>query len=955
MSFLAQLRHKNQTTEPQGLQLCYFLHCDSTQAVILHLRLATIEQGQLRDSGRDYCIQRQQLQVPPAFLTPADLELLQVLLDGQCDWGAKAQNLLAEEVSLRCVEQMLRSQKCFVQRDSGAWRRVLLAESCSTYPFWRIAADGEQAVSWCLPKGMLPWRFGAYLFAFSSSQNTFHLALSEDTEQQRRLLSQRPSVSVAGLDEFFTTRSAQWLAQKLPLPRRLQAVYGDYRLEPVLVCRSVFRVGQSHAVDECQLQFRYQGRELCFTRSLQEPPNELTFWDGEQLFAARPNSDDEQRRAQQLQPFLAHFQSGAAGVWHTDRADDWRRLILEERSTLTALGFTLSFDKGFRQHYVSPQNWRVQIDQHDANWQLSLTFEVGTKTVNVFELLRELRDLQTLNSVQGGDLELPIDDRIVLIPRHLYGSLTAELGDLITLQQSERKIPLTQLYRLESLHQQLPEVAEWVDPSHLLAKSIELHSSPIMLDSQSCGVKAELRAYQWLGVCWLQHLCNLGVNGLLADDMGLGKTLQTLAHLSLQSARGEQAGLALIVAPTSLLGNWASEIERFCPHLRYLIVHGPQRHQHWDTLTEYDIVISSYHLILNDLDYWRTIPLNWVVLDEAQVIKNASTKISQAVKQLPGKRRLCLSGTPVENHLGELWSILDFLAPGILGSLNQFKRYFQKPIEQEGNQQRLQQLLQRISFMTLRRTKNQVAKDLPAKTLISQSISFGDEQMDYYQQIKTTGWADLQAQLLETKSAGQKQILLLTALTKLRQACCDPALLGDSDIPSAKRQACIEMVCELVTEGRSVLVFSQFTSMLALLATDLAARGIPYLQLTGSSRNRAELVDSFQRGEAPVFLISLKAGGVGLNLTRADTVIHFDPWWNAAAEQQATDRAHRIGQQQPVFVYKLIAKDTIEEKIAQLQETKALLSKQVNDQAQRSGEEFTLKLDQLIKLWQDED
>jgi len=347
--------------------------------------------------------------------------------------------------------------------------------------------------------------------------------------------------------------------------------------------------------------------------------------------------------------------------------------------------------------------------------------------------------------------------------------------------------------------------------------------------------------------------------------------------------------------------------------------------------------------------------LRWVILDEAQMIKNPKTKISQAVKQLQSAHRLCLTGTPVENHLGELWSIFDFLMPGCLGNSQQFRYYYRKPIEQEANEARLEQLLRRIAPFMLRRTKDQVATDLPPKTEIVQHIAMADDQSAFYQQLRRSGKDELELKFAETKGKGQQQIQILAALMKLRQACCDPALLGEPSISSAKREHCLEMLEELVAEDRAVLVFSQFTSMLDLLAEELDERKITYLMLTGKSRHRGALVKSFQQGEAKIFLISLKAGGVGLNLTRADTVIHYDPWWNSAAEQQASDRAHRIGQNKPVFVYKLIMQDSVEGKIADIQRQKAELGGHIGEQAKRSGEQFALGLQELLSLMDSED
>ena len=355
-----------------------------------------------------------------------------------------------------------------------------------------------------------------------------------------------------------------------------------------------------------------------------------------------------------------------------------------------------------------------------------------------------------------------------------------------------------------------------------------------------------------------------------------------------------------------------------------------------------------------DLPLWQQQALSWVILDEAQMIKNPRTKIRRAVVQLDCRYRLCLSGTPMQNHLGELWSIFDFLMPGCLGSEREFVQFFRKPIEEQGDELRFQQLLTRISPFMLRRSKDQVAADLPRKTEVDQIIIMDNDQQALYDEIKTNSWWQLQQELAGESNSGKQQIQVLTALLKLRQVCCDPQLIGEPTISSAKRQHCIEMISELVAEGRSMLVFSQFTSMLDLLARDLQEKNIPYLMLTGEVQNRQQRVDAFQAGEAPVFLISLKAGGVGLNLTRADTVIHYDPWWNSAAQQQATDRAHRIGQDKPVFVYKLIMQASIEEKIAELQLRKAQLGKQIGEQAQHNSEQFALKLKDLLALIQDD-
>jgi SNF2 family DNA or RNA helicase len=436
-----------------------------------------------------------------------------------------------------------------------------------------------------------------------------------------------------------------------------------------------------------------------------------------------------------------------------------------------------------------------------------------------------------------------------------------------------------------------------------------------------------LRDYQYQGVSWLQLLRANQFSGVLADDMGLGKTVQTLIHLQCEKEQGRLKKACLIVAPTSLIGNWFDEAKRFTPELKILIFHGSTRHQ--DEFDEYDLVISTYGLIQRDKKRFLTYPFYYVILDEAQFIKNARTKTTQIIQQLKAVHRLCLTGTPLENHLGELWSLFHFLMPGLLGDAKQFRQFFRLPIEKHGDVERRELLAHRVRPFMLRRTKNQVARELPAKTEITHMIELTGTQRDLYEAIRMTMEQKVR-DAISKQGLGKSQIVLLDALLKLRQVCCDPRLLSLPQASmahgnSAKMNALMELMDSLVLEGRFVLVFSQFTSMLKLIEAQLIARQYAYLKLTGQTQNRQELVKRFQAGEAQVFLISLKAGGTGLNLTRADTVILYDPWWNPAVQEQAMDRSHRIGQERAVFVYKLITAGTVEEAIMGIQEKKRAL------------------------------
>ena len=453
-----------------------------------------------------------------------------------------------------------------------------------------------------------------------------------------------------------------------------------------------------------------------------------------------------------------------------------------------------------------------------------------------------------------------------------------------------------------------------------------------------------LRGYQKQGVAWLWFLRENGFGGILADEMGLGKTLQVLAFLQtvLQTRDagrirkvGPGAGAGdtdlnvapmLVVCPTSLVFNWVSEAEKFTPGLKVLALHGPNRRALFSKIPGEDLVITSYALIRRDAEHYRGLEFDTVILDEAQHIKNRRTQNAQAVKAVRARNRIVLTGTPMENSVLDLWSIFDFLMPGYLGSAQDFRERYEQPIARERNPAVQGRLARRLRPFLLRRLKQEVAADLPAKL---EQVSFCEltpEQRVVYQQFIEATRKEVLGAVGEQGEA-RSRMLVLSALLRLRQVCCDLRLLKsdkpDPDATSGKLELFRELLEEVLDGGHRVLVFSQFVGMLALLQEELKREGVEYCYLDGSTQDRGEVVNRFQSSpQIPVFLISLKAGGVGLNLTGADTVIHFDPWWNPAVEDQATDRAHRIGQTRVVTSYKLIARDTVEEKILTLQKRK---------------------------------
>lgn len=462
------------------------------------------------------------------------------------------------------------------------------------------------------------------------------------------------------------------------------------------------------------------------------------------------------------------------------------------------------------------------------------------------------------------------------------------------------------------------------------------------------SLRTVLRPYQRLGLAWLQFIREAEFGGILADDMGLGKTVQTLAHLLIEKKAGRLTRPCLVVSPTSVIQNWVDETRRFAPSLKTLVLHGSDRHDEFDKLPKAEVVFTTYPLLRRDAARLQQHVFSLVVLDEAQYIKNHRALTTQVAGSLKSERRLCLTGTPLENHLGELWSLFHFLMPGFLGSEEAFRKRFRDPIERDGNDRIRQFLTRRVGPFLLRRRKVEVEKDLPAKTVTTQGVELSDRQQEMYESVRLAVHARIQTEI-KARGLERSQITILTALLKLRQICCDPRLAKTpaahdaSAADSAKLQALMEMLPEMLEEGRRILLFSQFVGMLTLIEAELKTRDIQYALLTGVTKDRPTQIRRFQEGEVGVFLISLKAGGTGLNLTAADTVIHYDPWWNPAVENQATDRAHRIGQDKPVFVYRMVATGTVEARIHAMQERKQKLADGVLQEQKADSIRFSLE------------
>ena len=630
---------------------------------------------------------------------------------------------------------------------------------------------------------------------------------------------------------------------------------------------------------------------------------------------------------------------------------------------LKKMGWFVEYGENYPYHVVPNQpSWYVQVDpeSEDSGWfNLQLGIELEGEKIDLVDVLLDLLDASpensTLKSITRGNLKcaaVPVGkNRYLPVPAEQVQGILKILRDLYENSPVREKIEKKGFSTVDATGKKLfineSDAVRVVE----LGDELTLHS-PIapqfyggeeilrmgraLLDRKNNreplvirSLQATLRPYQEEGVAWLQNLRQVGACGILADDMGLGKTLQTIAHLAAEKESRLMESPSLLLVPTSLVGNWEREIKKFAPHLRVLVLTGPKRQELYPRVRKHDVVITTYPLLIRDEEFFQNHEFHFVILDEAQAIKNTTSLAHKAVKKVRAKYRLCLSGTPVENHLGELWAMFDFIMPGLLGDAEGFRRRFRLPIEQGGDVERLAQLRNRVKPFILRRLKNLVATDLPPKTELVRAVAMKGAQRELYEAIRLAAHQRVR-QTIKKRGLAASTVTILDALMKLRQVCCDPRLVpmdaAKRITQSAKFELLMKMLDQQLAGGHRILIFSQFTSMLELLSQGLNEKGIKHIALTGSTQDRQGMCDVFERGEVDVFLISLKAGGTGLNLTSADTVIHYDPWWNPAAQAQATDRAYRLGQKRPVFAYNLIIAGSVEEKMLAIQQKKRNLA-----------------------------
>jgi superfamily II DNA or RNA helicase len=724
----------------------------------------------------------------------------------------------------------------------------------------------------------------------------------------------------------------------------------DAEPKPVLILdskKSGRFVGRDY-LDFALLQFQYG--DIIIDSSHQ---GEFVTDDRGDVVRIHRNSEQEKKAVKQLKTlgmerisefFTEVFISKQKIAYQFHDSEEWISFIKIKMPRLEKNGWQVQIKATFRHLVFEVDEWQVEMNESDeSGWfDLSMGIVVDGKTLSLTPLLASLfkRDLRWSSAKEIKEIA---DDEAVYFstPDGKRFSILAErlkpiAQTLIDLFDGD--LPKISRYDVSRFAELFEDTKRWQFKNAQaiieLAKRLSANAK-IKKIAQPNDFAITLRPYQVDGLSWLQYLRENQLSGILADDMGLGKTAQTLAHLQLEKEAGRLKAPTLAVLPTSLVFNWRNEAEKFAPNLSVLVLHGSRRKEQFALIEKSDLVLTTYPLLSRDSEELKRYHYYYLILDEAQMVKNAKTQASSVIREIKSDHRLCITGTPLENHLGELWSQFDFLMPGFLGGSKDFTKFWRTPIEKHGDGLRKEILAKRIRPFILRRAKEDVAKELPPKTTIVRAIKLEKGQRDLYETVRSAMDKKVR-EAIEAQGFKRSQIVILDALLKLRQVCCDPRLLSSDNAKKVQERAklsfLMDMLDELLAEGRRILLFSQFTSMLSLIEEVLNEKEIQYVKLTGQTRDREKPINAFQNGEVPLFLISLKSGGVGLNLTAADTVIHYDPWWNPAVENQATDRAHRLGQTKPIFVYKLIIEGSIEERIVALQEKKAKLASSVLSQ-----------------------
>ncbi len=867
-------------------RLLYVLKAGNVRPPRLEVHFFTtrlLKAGGFGKASPHYSVLNAQPNQPPRYFTGRDKEIV-AGMNMLRSMGYSHQGLSGEE-GARLAAEMIATGRCFWETPESA--PLSLGEKRAAQPVWTMDEQGNQRLTFemSLPARVLPFSPPWYLDENARACGELDTGLPD---RIAHALAGAPIVpaSLAG-------RLGKALAQKLPTTRAplpqtlLEREVNDILPVPCLRLFSVelpvpaYYYAPPKILDLAQVEFDYDGARI----GNESTVGVITRRYGDELRHITRNPIVEHSHENELLElgfFFADTINPSLIKKYKDaftlgEDEDWIDFCLTDLPDLQAAGWRVEMDASFRFNFAEVEDWTATVEEGSGNdwFGLELGIQVDGQTVNLLpvllKMIRQFPEQLTAEALaqmadENSDFigHLP-DGRLLSLPASRVRGILSVLVELFDKEANPERLELSlvQAARLAELDDAATGL-RWMGGERLRELGKKLRDfqgiQPVV---PPLGLKTELRGYQQEGLNWLQFLREYELAGILADDMGLGKTVQALAHLLVEKESGRMNRPCLVVAPTSLMFNWRREAERFAPALRVLVLQGLSRKQHFESIGDYDLVLTTYPLLPRDKEVLTGQEFHYLILDEAHIIKNPKSQATRIVHQIKARHRLALTGTPLENHLGELWTLFHFLLPGLLGDDKRFRKLFRTPIEKQGDSERRGLLARRIAPFLLRRTKAQVAKELPPKTEIVRYCELGGAQRDLYEAIRVAMHEKVRLEI-DKKGMNRSQIVILDALLKLRQACCDPRLLK---LPAAKRvdqsaklELLMSLLPEMLEEGRRILLFSQFTSMLALIELELAKHGLAYVKLTGDTVDRATPVSRFQDGEVPLFLISLKAG-----------------------------------------------------------------------------------------------
>ncbi len=961
LAWLNQFSQSIEEADPaqggHGQFLVYVLDFDrTTQKLTADIGLTKVLKRGGLSKGRSIRIE-ELCYYPPAYAKTVDAEVARLLVASSYQYTYYSVKYIQGKSGALALKLMLETGRCY-WKNHQTEQPLQEGEPRELACEWEYDEEGDANLKITITPEAILVATDPPMYLDVSNREIGALQHVPYTASQLELLMQAPAVPASFVDEFSRYAALSMPEHLLAPPKAIaMEVIESAELEPRML------LYMTDNVRLARVRASYAGHEL----SLKPQQRETKITKADKIIHIFRDVNAETQLMEKLRRMgFMDWMAADTKNYHcsfNERnkvANDalWADFMSHGIPSLEAEGWSVEVADNFNMQLHEAEHWHADIEEQGNDWfSLSFDIEINQQKQALLPLitqvlehydLKNLPDTLVMHLGDGQYLQMPSAQikPMLDIVYELYSQ--ERLSDDGVLEMSHFDV-----VRLADMEQQNSNI-QWCGGEQLRSLGKQLKDfEGIQAVQPPQGLQATLRDYQQQGLNWLQFLRYYHLNGILADDMGLGKTVQTLAHLLVEKEQGRMDKPCLVIAPTSLMGNWRREAALFAPDLKVLVLQGSDRHQHFDHIDDHDVVLSTYPLLSRDDEVLLSHEYHMLVLDEAQVVKNPKSKAAKIIRQFKSEHKVCLTGTPMENHLGELWALFDFLMPGFLGNAKQFNSFFRKPIENRGDSELQQRLVERVKPFMLRRSKGDVVAELPEKTEITRTVSLGKQQAALYESIRIA-MEEKVRKTIATKGLARSHITILDALLKLRQVCCDPRILSLKKAQqvreSAKLDMLMEMLPKMLEEGRRILIFSQFTKMLSLIEQEIQDRHISYTKLTGQTRKRDQAIDIFKQGKADLFLISLKAGGVGLNLTEADTVIHYDPWWNPAAENQATDRTHRIGQDKAVFVYKLVVENSVEEKIIAMQEKKKALADAVYQQGEKK-DELVITMDDMQALF----